>query len=149
MDKKTLESKSISDLKVIASSLGLSNIESLKKAELISEILGDESEEKTSDLSSKSDESSKEKDSNNVQPRKRTRKRIMVESATEVESQTEKEKTEEKKGKNELPFDDHSKKMIKKIDQKIIIKTSKIIETNRRNPMTIMTLLELCLPRVF
>ncbi|MGB1452144.1 MAG: transcription termination factor Rho [Crocinitomicaceae bacterium] len=109
MDKKTLESKSISDLKVIASSLGLSNIESLKKAELISKILGDESEEKTSDLSSKSDESSKEKDSNNVQPRKRTRKRIMVESATEVESQTEKEKTEEKKGKNELPFDDHSK----------------------------------------
>ncbi|MGB1729777.1 MAG: transcription termination factor Rho [Crocinitomicaceae bacterium] len=109
MDKKTLESKSISDLKVIASSLGLSNIESLKKAELISKILGDESEEKTSDLSSKSDESSKEKDSNNVQPRKRTRKRIMVESATETESQTEKEKTVEKKGKNELPFDDHSK----------------------------------------
>ena len=75
MDKKTLESKSISDLKVIASSLGLSNIESLKKAELISKILGDEPEEKTSDLSSNSDESSKEKDSNNVQPRKRTRKR--------------------------------------------------------------------------
>ena len=109
MDKKTLESKSISDLKVIASSLGLSNIESLKKAELISKILGDESEEKTSDLSSKSDESSKEKDSNNVQPRKRTRKRIIVESATETESQTEKEKTEEKKDRNELPFDDHSK----------------------------------------
>ena len=129
MDKKTLESKSISDLKVIASSLGLSNIESLKKAELISKILGDESEEKTSDLSSKSDESSKEKDSNNVQPRKRTRKRIMVESATEVESQTEKEKTEEKKGKNELPFDDHSKKN----DQKDSSKDNNQNEQNNRN----------------
>ena len=129
MDKKTLESKSISDLKVIASSLGLSNIESLKKAELISKILGDESEEKTSDLSSKSDESSKEKDSNNVQPRKRTRKRIMVESATEVESQTEKEKTEEKKGKNELPFDDHSKNN----DQKDRSKDNNQSEQNNRN----------------
>ena len=129
MDKKTLESKSISDLKVIASSLGLSNIESLKKAELISKILGDESEEKTSDLSSKSDESSKEKDSNNVQPRKRTRKRIMVESATEVEPQTEKEKTEEKKGKNELPFDDHSKNN----DQKDKSKDNNQNEQNNRN----------------
>ena len=129
MDKKTLESKSISDLKVIASSLGLSNIESLKKAELISKILGDKSEEKTSDLSSKSDESSKEKDSNNVQPRKRTRKRIIVESATEVESQTEKEKTEEKKGKNELPFDDHSKNN----DQKDSSKDNNQNEQNNRN----------------
>ncbi len=128
MDKKTLESKSISDLKVIASSLGLSNIESLKKAELISKILGDESEEKTSDLSSKSDESSKEKDSNNVQPRKRTRKRIMVESATEAEPQTEKEKTEEKKGKNELPFEDHSKNN----DQKDKSKDNNQSEQNNR-----------------
>ena len=129
MDKKTLESKSISDLKVIASSLGLSNIESLKKAELISKILGDESEEKTSDLSSKSDESSKEKDSNNVQPRKRTRKRIMIESATEAEPQTEKEKTEEKKGKNELPFEDHSKNN----DQKDKSKDNNQSEQNNRN----------------
>ena len=128
MDKKTLESKSISDLKVIASSLGLSNIESLKKAELISKILGDESEEKTSDLSSKSDESSKENDSNNVQPRKRTRKRIMVESATEAEPQTEKEKTEEKKGKNELPFEDHSKNN----DQKDKSKDNNLSEQNNR-----------------
>ena len=128
MDKKTLESKSISDLKVIASSLGLSNIESLKKAELISKILGDESEEKTSDLSSKSDESSKEKDSNNLQPRKRTRKRIMVESATEAEPQTEKEKTEEKKGKNELPFEDHSKNN----DQKDKSKDNNLSEQNNR-----------------
>ena len=129
MDKKTLESKSISDLKVIASSLGLSNIESLKKAELISKILGDEPEEKTSDLSSKSDESSKEKDSNNVQPRKRTRKRIMVDSATEAESQTEKEKTEEKKGKNELPFEDHSKNN----HQKDKSKDNNQSEQNNRN----------------
>ncbi len=129
MDKKTLESKSISDLKVIASSLGLSNIESLKKAELISKILGDESEEKTSDLSSKSDESSKEKDSNNVQPRKRTRKRIMVDSATEAEPQTEKEKTEEKKGKNELPFEDHSKNN----HQKDKSKDNNQSEQNNRN----------------
>ena len=129
MDKKTLESKSISDLKVTASSLGLSNIESLKKAELISKILGDESEEKTSDLSSKSDESSKEKDSNNVQPRKRTRKRIMVDSATEAEPQTEKEKREEKKGKNELPFEDHSKNN----DQKDKSKDNNQSEQNNRN----------------
>ncbi|RCL76650.1 MAG: transcription termination factor Rho [Flavobacteriales bacterium] len=110
MDKKTLESKSISDLKVIASSLGLSNIESLKKAELISKILGDESEDKTSDLLSKSEESTKEQNSKNEQPRKRTRKRIIVESETKSESQTENEKIEEEKSKNELPFDDNSKK---------------------------------------
>ena len=110
MDKKTLESKSISDLKVIASSLGLSNIESLKKAELISKILGDESEDKTSDLLSKSEESTKEQNSKNEQPRKRTRKRIIVETATKSESQTENEKIEEEKSKNELPFDDNSKK---------------------------------------
>ena len=47
MDKKTLESKSIADLKVIASSLGLSETNSLKKAELINQILG----EKTSETS--------------------------------------------------------------------------------------------------
>ena len=129
MDKKTLESKSISDLKVIASSLGLSNIEALKKAELISKILGNESGEKTSDLSSKEDESIKEKDSNNSQPRKRTRKRIMVESATEAESQSEKEKTEEKKGKNELPFDDNSKNN----DQKDRSKDNHQSEQNNRN----------------
>ena len=129
MDKKTLESKSISDLKVIANSLGLSNIEALKKAELISKILGNESGEKTSDLSSKEDESVKEKDSNNSQPRKRTRKRIMVESATEAESQSEKEKTEEKKGKNELPFDDNSKNN----DQKDRSKDNHQSEQNNRN----------------
>ena len=50
MDKKTLESKSISDLKEIASSLGLSDTESLKKAELIGKILGGGSEEKSKDL---------------------------------------------------------------------------------------------------
>ena len=50
MDKKTLESKSISELKVIASSIGLSDTESLKKAELIGKIIGDKTEEKSADL---------------------------------------------------------------------------------------------------
>ena len=57
MDKKTLESKSIADLKVIASSFGLSDIESLKKTELIDQILGTKSEEKNTDLFSSENES--------------------------------------------------------------------------------------------
>ena len=62
MDKKTLESKSISELKVIASSIGLSDTESLKKAELIAKIIGDNTEEKSADLFSKENESSTEKE---------------------------------------------------------------------------------------
>jgi transcription termination factor Rho len=89
MDKKTLESKSISDLKVIASSLGLSDTESLKKAELISKILGNKSEEKSTDLFSKENESSTEKDAKPEQPRKRTRKRVIVEPTADTENATE------------------------------------------------------------
>ena len=60
MDKKTLESKSIADLKVIASSLGLSDTKSLKKGDLIDQILGEKTNEKTGDLFSneKSDKNS-------------------------------------------------------------------------------------------
>ena len=61
MDKKTLESKSISELKVIASSIGLSDTESLKKAELIAKIIGDNPDEKNADLFSKENESTKNK----------------------------------------------------------------------------------------
>jgi transcription termination factor Rho len=42
MDRKTLESKKISDLRTIAQSLGLENVESLKKPEIINRIMGDE-----------------------------------------------------------------------------------------------------------
>jgi transcription termination factor Rho len=41
MDRKTLESKKISDLRTIAQTLGLENIESLKKPEIINKIMGE------------------------------------------------------------------------------------------------------------
>ena len=43
MDRKTLETKKISDLRVIAESLGIEQISDYKKAELINKIMGDES----------------------------------------------------------------------------------------------------------
>ena len=39
MDKKELESKKLPDLRTIAKSIGLEKVESLKKAELISQII--------------------------------------------------------------------------------------------------------------
>lgn len=42
MDRKTLETKKISDLRVIAESLGIEQISDYKKAELINKIMGDE-----------------------------------------------------------------------------------------------------------
>jgi transcription termination factor Rho len=50
MDRKTLESKKISDIRVIAQSLGIENFESLKKSELINQITG-EAETTTSENS--------------------------------------------------------------------------------------------------
>ena len=97
----------------------------------------------------KSDESSKEKDSNNVQPRKRTRKRIMVDQRQKPNLKRKKKRRKRKRVKMSFLLRIILKTMIKKINQKIIIKVSKITETNRRNPMTIMTLLELFLLRCF
>ena len=79
MDKKTLDSKSIADLKVIASSLGLSETNSLKKAELIDQILGEKTSEKTGDLFA--NEKADKQDEPKAEPtRKRTRKRIKVDA---------------------------------------------------------------------
>jgi len=47
MDKKLLESKKLSDLRVIAQSIGIANIESYKKPELIALIIGDKSSTET------------------------------------------------------------------------------------------------------
>ena len=85
MDKKTLESKSISELKVIASSIGLSDTESLKKAELIAKIIGDNPDEKSADLFSKENESSPDKGEKTEAPRKRTRKRMIVDQSPKPE----------------------------------------------------------------
>jgi transcription termination factor Rho len=79
MDKKTLDSKSIADLKVIASSLGLSETNSLKKAELINQILGEKTSGKTGDLFA--NEKADKQDEPKAEPtRKRTRKRIKVDA---------------------------------------------------------------------
>ena len=104
MDKKTLESKSISDLKEIASSLGLSDTESLKKAELIGKILGGGSEEKSKDLFSKENDSSSEKVTKPEQVRKRTRKRIVVDpsDSSEESSDTTEKVIEAKKEEKEV-----------------------------------------------
>ncbi len=113
MDKKTLESKSISELKVIASSIGLSDTESLKKTELIAKIIGDNTEEKSADLFSKENEPSPEKEEKTETPRKRTRKRMIVEQSPKSEesakdnketAETVNEKTEEvKQNKSDNP----------------------------------------------
>ncbi|MEN9302202.1 MAG: hypothetical protein RL264_631 [Bacteroidota bacterium] len=42
MDRKTLETKKLSDLRVIAATIGITDAENLKKAELISKIVGEE-----------------------------------------------------------------------------------------------------------
>jgi transcription termination factor Rho len=42
MDRKTLETKKISDLRAMAQSLGIENSESLKKTELVDQIAGKE-----------------------------------------------------------------------------------------------------------
>ncbi len=87
MDKKTLESKSISDLKVIASSLGLSETNSLNKGELIDKILGEKAQEKTGDLFAEKT-SDKQEETKAETTRKRTRKRIKVDSVVQEESET-------------------------------------------------------------
>ena len=98
MDKKTLESKSISDLKVIASSLGLSETDSLKKSDLIDQILGQKTPNKNGDLFG--NEKSDKKDEPQSEPnRKRTRKRIKVDSGLKKDSDTsvsQKQKTSTK-----------------------------------------------------
>jgi transcription termination factor Rho len=92
MDKKTLDSKSIADLKVIASSLGLSETNSLKKAELINQILGEKTSEKTGDLFA--NEKADKQDEPKAEPtRKRTRKRIKVDAGLK-EDTGEKEVTD-------------------------------------------------------
>jgi transcription termination factor Rho len=83
MDKKTLDSKTIADLKILASSLGLSETDSLKKGELIDQILGEKTEGKTADLFS----NEKATVSKSEAPRKRTRKRIKVDSNSKDEIQ--------------------------------------------------------------
>jgi len=110
MDKKTLESKSIADLKTIASSIGLSNIESLKKPELINQIIEGSSSEKNTDLFSdqKEAESNSESSEQKSEPvKKRTRKRIKVDTS---EAQIDNEKADdsekaEKAEKVETPED--------------------------------------------
>ena len=87
MDKKTLESKSISDLKVIASSLGLSDTNSLNKGELIDQILGEKTQEKTGDLFANKT-ADKQEETKAEPTRKRTRKRIKVDSGVKEESET-------------------------------------------------------------
>ena len=118
MDKKTLESKSISELKVIASSIGLSDTESLKKAELIAKIIGDNPDEKSADLFSKENESSPEKGEKTEPPRKRTRKRMIVEQSPKSEenpkdkketAETVNEKAEEVKEVKENKHDNAQK----------------------------------------
>ncbi len=86
MDKKELESKKLPDLRVIAKTIGVKNIESYKKADLINVIInGENSETLTSDNItnvSKSDENESAIDKNNViddsKPRrKRTIKKVI------------------------------------------------------------------------
>ena len=45
MDKKDLESKKLSDLRVIAAAAGIENADTYKKAELINQLTGNASEQ--------------------------------------------------------------------------------------------------------
>jgi len=91
MDRKTLETKKISDLRVIAESVGIENVSDYKKAELINKLVG---EEKTNESLKKVEvaekvvptlfeESSEAKDENKA---KRKRKIVILESPVKEQS---------------------------------------------------------------
>ncbi len=91
MDRKTLETKKISDLRVIAESVGIENASDYKKAELINKLVG---EEKPNESSKKSEaaekvaptlfeDSSEAKDENKA---KRKRKTVILEAPEKEQS---------------------------------------------------------------
>lgn len=76
MDRKTLESKKISDIRVIAQTLGIENFETLKKSELINQITGEattaqsENTEQENIVKTEISEASNSSDSKNRRRRK-------------------------------------------------------------------------------
>jgi hypothetical protein len=84
MDRKTLETKKISDLRVIAETVGIENASDYKKAELINLLMGEDKSVEKSDkvdvqqnsIPSLFEETSENKDDNKS---KRKRKTIIVE----------------------------------------------------------------------
>ena len=144
MDKKTLDSKSIADLKVIASSLGLSETNSLKKAELIDQILGEKTSEKTGDLFA--NEKADKQDEPKAEPtRKRTRKRIKVDAGEkediainknagtkEVNDLKEGESFNENKGTPAPPKGkDEKHEKVKEVVEKEDVKVTKEVNTKQ------------------
>ncbi|MEN9973036.1 MAG: hypothetical protein RIS20_1383 [Bacteroidota bacterium] len=110
MDRKTLETKKISELRVIAQTLGIENSDSLKKSELISKIAGDEPEKAAP---SKSSEPEAEKAVKSPRPVKinkreesdgtiRNERKPRIRQTTEVteESEVTEVKTNEKEPAN-------------------------------------------------
>jgi transcription termination factor Rho len=99
MDRKTLESKKISDLRTIAQTLGLENIESLKKLEIINKIMGEDaksnpkvvvtSEEKIKPVKDEVKEIRTERVERKPRIRQVTEEVKTVEAPKESEAQTE------------------------------------------------------------
>jgi transcription termination factor Rho len=99
MDRKTLESKKISDLRTIAQTLGLENIESLKKLEIINKIMGEDaksnpkvdvtSEEKIKPVKEEVKEIRTERVERKPRIRQVTEEVKTVETPKESEAQTE------------------------------------------------------------
>jgi transcription termination factor Rho len=99
MDRKTLESKKISDLRTIAQTLGLENIESLKKLEIINKIMGEDaksnpkvdvtSEEEIKPVKEEVKEIRTERVERKPRIRQVTEEGKMVEAPKESEAQTE------------------------------------------------------------
>ena len=136
MDKKTLESKSIADLKTIASSIGLSNIETLKKTELINQIIEDSSSEKSTDLFSEQKESDSSSDTSEQKSepvKKRTRKRIKVDTTESktTESKIDDQKPEDsEKNEAEKPKPEEKKDSVEPLSEK---KNDKIDNDRKKN----------------
>lgn len=97
MDKKDLESKKLPDLKEIAKALGITNFETLKKAELIEKIVsGDSSKEKTAkatpktkEIKESSEKTEKKEEVTSVEKPKRARtikKVILSEENSDVQA---------------------------------------------------------------
>jgi transcription termination factor Rho len=100
MDRKTLESKKISDLRVIAQSLGIANTESLKKPEIINLITGENETklEVTTDLFSanESNEGKNKRKRKVVSNDEKVENKVLnTEINKEVDSPKEAEKIEE------------------------------------------------------
>lgn len=130
MDIKELESKKLSDLRVIAQTLGIENAESLKKSEIINQLNKLSKQEETAEASAESD----------TKTIKRGRKAV-AKTSEEVslfsEEPTEKTVSEnqpEKKIRKRLTENNEDSTIIPALENKTII-TADVVKTDETKPI--------------